>query len=227
MVWCCLTTEETVALSGTLDTFALPDVLRLLASTTKTGRLRVSGNRGSGSLWVSDGEVVASELTTINSLDPSAVDVVFGLLRFDAGSFTFEADAVSPNAGPGMAMDPILSSAEHMLVEWQSIEKVVPSLEVWVALEPELSGPDVMVDAMRWRCIATVGDGAQVGVIAEELQLNEVDACRLVKELIELGLLGTVDAPAPSGAAESTALGSLFVVSAEERHHNEPLKRQR
>ncbi|MEM9466271.1 MAG: DUF4388 domain-containing protein [Actinomycetota bacterium] len=184
-----------MALSGTLDTFALPDVLRLLASTEKSGRLRVSGNRGSGSVWVSDGEVVASELTSINSLDPSAVDVVFGLLRFDAGSFTFEADAVAPNAGPGMAMDPILSSAEHMLVEWKSIEEVVPSLDVWVGLLPELSGPDVMVDAMRWRCIAAVGAGVQVGLVAETLGLNEVDACRLVKELIELGLLSTIDAP--------------------------------
>lgn len=188
-------TEDTVALSGTLDTFALPDVLRLLASTEKSGRLRVSGNRGSGSVWVSAGEVVASELTTINSLDPSAVDVVFGLLRFDAGSFTFESDAVAPNAGPGMAMDPILSSAEHMLVEWQSIEEIVPSLDVWVGLLPELDGPDVMVDAMRWRCIAAVGAGVQVGLIAETLGLNEVDACRLVKELIELGLLTLIDAP--------------------------------
>lgn len=188
-------TEDTVALSGTLDTFALPDVLRLLASTEKSGRLRVSGNRGSGSVWVSNGEVVAAELTSINSLDPSAVDVVFGLLRFNAGSFTFEADAVAPNAGPGMAMDPILSSAEQMLVEWKSIEEVVPSLDVWVGLLPELSGPDVMVDAMRWRCIAAVGAGVQVGLIAETLSLNEVDACRLVKELIELGLLATIDAP--------------------------------
>ena len=171
MVRCSLTTEDTVALSGTLDTFALPDVLRLLASTAKSGRLRVSGDRGSGSLWVTDGEVVASELTTINSLDPSAVEVVFGLLRFEAGSFTFEADAVAPNAGAGMAMDPILTSAEHMLVEWETIEKVVPSLDVWVALQPELSGPDVMVDAMRWRAIATVGTGAQVGLVAENAEL--------------------------------------------------------
>ena len=205
MVKCCLMTEDTVALSGTLDTFALPDVLRLLASTEKSGRLRVSGNRGSGTVWVSQGEVVAAELTSINSLDPSAVDVVFGLLRFNAGSFTFEADAVAPNAGPGMAMDPILTSAEHMLVEWQSIEEVVPSLDVWVGLLPELSGPDVMVDAMRWRCIAAVGAGVQVGLIAETLGLNEVDACRLVKELIELGLLRTIDAPVELAPEETVA----------------------
>jgi hypothetical protein len=190
-----------VALSGTLDTFALPDVLRLLASTQKSGRLRVSGNRGSGSVWVTDGEVVASELTSINSLDPSAVEVVFGLLRFDAGSFTFEADAEASNPGPGMAMDPILSSAEHMLIEWRTIEEVVPSLDVWVGLLPELSGTDVRIDAMRWRAIAAVGSGVQVGLIAETLVLNEVDTCRLVKELIELGLMTILDTPADVSAA--------------------------
>ena len=40
--------EVTVALQGTLETFALPDVLRLLASTNKTGRLRLTGAAGHG-----------------------------------------------------------------------------------------------------------------------------------------------------------------------------------
>jgi len=185
-----------VALSGTLDTFALPDVLRLLASTEKSGRLRVSGPRGSGSVWVDAGDVVATELTMVTALDPTDTEVIFGLLRFEQGSFTFEAGEVSVDATPGAAMEPILTAAESMLTEWRSIEEVVPSLDVWVALRPELSGPDVMVDAPRWRCIAIVGGGAQVGLVAETMHLNEVDSCRLVKDLIELGLLETIDAPA-------------------------------
>ena len=185
-----------MALSGTLDTFALPDVLRLLANTAKTGRLRISGPRGSGSVWVDGGEVVATELTTVNSLEPTDVEVIFGLLRFEAGSFTFENDATAPNADSGSAMEPLLGAAENMLIEWRSIEEVVPSLEVWIALSPELKGPDVMVDAQRWRAIAIVGSGARVAAIAEGLRLNEVDSCRLVKELLELGLIEKTDAPA-------------------------------
>ena len=49
-----------MALQGTLDTFALPDVLRLLASTRKTGRLRITADRGSGSIWLDGGSVVAA-----------------------------------------------------------------------------------------------------------------------------------------------------------------------
>ncbi|MEM8708436.1 MAG: hypothetical protein AAGE98_18365, partial [Actinomycetota bacterium] len=51
------------------------------------------------------------------------------------------------------------------------------------------------VDATRWRVIATVGSGVQVGLIAETLDLNEVAACRLAKEMIELGLLEVIEAP--------------------------------
>ncbi len=196
MVSCSTTTEVTVALSGTLDTFALPDVLRLLGSTKKTGRLRITGDRGSGSVWVDNGQVVATELTALSSLEPTDIEVVFGLLRFSAGSFTFEADANSPNAGSPMSMDPILGAAENMLAEWHSIEEVVPSLDVWVGLSPELNGPDVMIDAARWQCIASIGTGAQVGLVAETLNLNEIDACRVVKELVELGLVHLIDEPA-------------------------------
>ena len=49
-----------MALQGTLDTFSLPDVLRLLATTSKTGRLRIEGDRGQGSVWLDAGGVVAA-----------------------------------------------------------------------------------------------------------------------------------------------------------------------
>src|SRR5579885_1748737 len=117
--------EASVALQGTLDTFALPDVLRLLASTKKTGRLVVRGNRGDGSLWFQDGAVVASAADRIG---PSSADgeVVFELLRFAEGSFTFEADSPAPEPHKPSAVEPLLVDAEHLLAEWAEIEAVVP-----------------------------------------------------------------------------------------------------
>jgi hypothetical protein len=192
-----------VALSGTLDTFALPDVLRLLASTAKTGRLRITGDRGSGSIWVDSGDVVAAELANAVTQEPTNAEVMFGLLRFSAGSFTFEADALAPNATSPSGMDALLGAAENMLVEWRAIEEVIPSLDVWVGLRARLDGPDVMVDQPRWRGIAAVGSGAQVGAVAADLDLNEIDSCRLVKELLELGLVEFIDEPATATAATS------------------------
>lgn len=41
-----------MALQGDLDSFALPDVLRLLSTTTKGGRLAVASRIGSGEVWL-------------------------------------------------------------------------------------------------------------------------------------------------------------------------------
>ena len=80
-----------MALQGTLDTFSLPDVLRLLATTSKTGRLRIEGDRGQGSVWLDAGGVVDAAADRAVEGTPTD-EVVFELLRFDSGSFAFDAD---------------------------------------------------------------------------------------------------------------------------------------
>ncbi len=182
-----------MALSGTLDTFALPDVLRLLASTVKTGRLRVTSSEGSGSVWIDSGSVAHAELVGDPRSATSASEVLFGLLRLAKGSFTFEDDLVAESAGATEPMETVLSKAEAMLEEWRTIELVVPSTDVWVGLRNELDGPDVMVDSARWSGIAAVGSGRQVAEVGQKLDMHEVAVCRLVKELIELGLVEVVE----------------------------------
>lgn len=197
-----------MALSGTLDTVALPDVLRLLASTAKTGRLRISAPGGSGSVWVDDGALVSTELAPTGPLPRTDAEVLFGLLRFHEGSFTFEAGAALADPAPGMAMEPILGEAERLLSEWRSIEMVVPSLDVEVSLRSELDGGEVTIDAERWRCLAAIGGGVAVRDIAATMERNEVDTCRLVKELVELGML-EIRSPHVGTAAFDEIVGEL------------------
>jgi len=162
-----------VALQGTLDTFALPDVLRLLATTHKTGRLRVNGDRGSGSLWVEEGQLAASELIVPGAPDDSLINSLFHLLRFKRGSFIFEAGALAPAGLTPNEIEPMLDEAETMLVEWRSIEAVVPSLDAWLTLRPELTGSMVKIDNDRWRIIAAIGSGRSVGSVGEALAVGE------------------------------------------------------
>ena len=188
---------KTVALQGTLDTFALPDVLRLLATTRKTGRLRVNGDRGSGSLWVEEGQLAASELIVPGATDDSLINTLFHLLRFKRGSFIFESGAMAPAGMVPNEIEPMLDEAETMLVEWRSIEAVVPSVDAWLTLRPELAGSMVKIDNERWRIIAAIGGGRSVGGVGEALGLDELPALRGVKEIVELGLV-SVGTRAPS-----------------------------
>lgn len=212
-----------MALQGTLDTFALPDVLRLLASTKKSGRLRVSGGRGTGSVWVDAGGVVGAEATGAHN-SPTAVEVLFELLRYKDGSFTFEAGSAAPDPTKPADVDPLLIQAEGLLAEWQDIEAVVPSLDAWVSLSAELPRADVVIDADRWRVVVAVGSGTTVSRLGDTLSLSEVPVCRAVKDLVELGL-GAVGAPiagaaalagAPTARAELDALASSLGAGADD-----------
>ncbi len=211
-----------MALQGTLETFALPDVLRLLASTRKTGRLRLTGRQGSGSVWLADGEIVSSEATHAPMAD-GASEVVFELLRFKEGEFVFDADASAPEGGDSSGVEDTLTSAEAMLEEWKTIEAVVPSLAAWVSLAPELPGAEITIDRARWGQVVAVGGGITVGGLGDRLGLGELPASRTVKELLELGLTSLGAAPDGAHALAGSAPDTSFEPPAFEPASFEPV----
>lgn len=185
-----------MALQGTLDTFALPDVLRLLAATKKTGRLRISGARGDGSAWVDGGAVAGVEAAHAPfATDP--IDALFELLRFEEGSFTFEPDAVPDADGERHDVEAMVDGAEALLREWREIESVVPSMGAWVRLRRHLDD-SVTIDPGAWTTLVAVGTGVSVADLAHQLELAELPVARAVRDLVELGVAELApEAPAP------------------------------
>ena len=196
-----------MALQGTLDTFSLPDVLRLLATTSKTGRLRIEGDRGHGSVWLADGDVV--DATAERAMDGTPVDeVVFELLRFEAGSFAFDGDDTATDAKDPEEIEGLLRRANSLLSEWSELENVVPSLEHEVRLANDLSVDEVIIDADRWKSLVAVAAGRTVGELATTLSLTELGVSRAVRDLVDLGV-AEVDPPgtAPVAAPRPQSAG--------------------
>ncbi len=176
-----------MALQGTLETFALPDVLRLLDTTKNSGCLVLTADSLTGSIYLADGAIVGARSTRVPD-HRSVLEVVFDLLRFTEGSFSFDENGQADEPGDPLPVDETLVEAQAMLEEWREIEKVVPSLDHWVTLSVDLPSHEVVVTAARWRTIAAVGGGRSVRGIADSLDLGEVDVSRTVKELVEAGL---------------------------------------
>src|SRR4051794_38609928 len=173
------TSEVSVALQGTLETFALPDVLRLLASTKKTGCYRLDGDRGSGRLWVRDGQVVAGDVAHAPAVTDPA-EVTFELLRFTDGEFQFQGDTPAPRETGPQNVETVLGTADQMLREWGEIEAIVPSLDTWVSLRAELPSDEVTIRADKWVSVVAVGGGCTVGQLGSVLGLGELPVSRIV-----------------------------------------------
>ncbi|MEL7208041.1 MAG: DUF4388 domain-containing protein, partial [Actinomycetota bacterium] len=176
-----------MALQGTIDTFDLTEVIRMLAAGSKTGRLGLSGDRGSGSLWFDDGDIVASE-TDSTDLAADHAAVLFQLLRFSEGSFVFDQDAEPASADEPVEADPLIEESMKRLEEWSEIEAVVPSLDHQVTLRTEMDRSDVVIHRRQWRALAAVGGGRSVGSLGRDLEEDELEVSRTVRDLVELGL---------------------------------------
>lgn len=176
-----------MALQGTLDTFALADVLRLLSATQKTGRLRIGGSRGSGNIWLTGGAVTGLDVADA-PYTTQPVDALFELLRFTEGSFTFDADVAHEAPAEPVDIEELLTDAEALLAEWREIESVVPSMDAWVTLRRTLAIDTVSIDQDRWTTLVAVGAGATVRTISTTLELGELPVSRAVRDLVDLGV---------------------------------------
>ena len=108
----------------------------------------------------------------------------------------------------------IVSKVEGRYVE---LADVVPSIDAWLTLKPELSGSMVKIDNDRWRLIAAIGGGRSVGSVGEALGLDELPTLRGVKEIVELGLVAVSDhAPAEAAPERVSSLAAASPLVTEE-----------
>ena len=202
-----------MSLHGSLETFALPDVLTLLSSTKKSGELRVTGPNLDGRVWVQDGQLVGSAAGRASD----HVDAVFELLRLTDGAFAFEQDQAAPSPQRPTPLEPVLAAAQSRLIEWREIEAVVPSLEAAVRLVPEVPGPEVVMSAEQWRLVVAAAEHRTVDAIGAALGFGQFDACRAVKELVDAGLASVAGRPAPAAVViEETEPEPVAVVEESE-----------
>lgn len=194
-----------MALQGTLETFSVPEVLRLLSSTRKTGLLALDGDRGHGEVWLGDGSIISARSDHEGTGDIDAT--LFDLLRFASGNFLFEADATPDHpVSDDVDVEAALGRAEELLAEWRELETVVPSLLVGVRLARALDADSVTVTAEQWRSLAAIGGGTSAAGLGQRLELGELDTCRRIRDLIDASLVELHDdvdpEPVPERATE-------------------------
>lgn len=181
-------------LQGSLDSFGFEEVAMFLAATQKTGRLDLDGDRGSGSLWFVDGDVVAAVAAGV-AAPAEVADAMFELLRCSSGAFAFIADEAAPAPGPAHEVASLLEQVGLALVEWHELAAIVPADDLRLSLVSEPPVDPVVLDAGQWRLVVALGPGATVADLSPVLG-GELAVLRLVRDLVAAGLVEIGPAPA-------------------------------
>jgi len=228
-------------LEGELSEFALPEVLQLLAYTSKSGRLTLHGDAVVGRVDVVEGELVdassdagrlalarrligtglvegeklasvlaarlsppsdlelAAALTEVDAdrladlLRDQTVDAVFDLLRWQEGSFRFDAGDLSdlPAAARAAArpVEEVLEEARARLEEWPSVEQRTGASDEVVAIRrpEEHRGAEIAPDG--WGMLALVDGRRTVGELATLSGQGEFRTRHTLAGLVDAGVV--------------------------------------
>ena len=176
----------TASLVGALAVFPLNDVLGLLAETGQRGELQVVGPSVDGHLWVDGKEFVGATLDGAKTL----TQAVFEMMLLDQGWFYFTSDQAPPTGQTQrQSVSSVITEVVPQVQEWRDLLTRVP-LDADVRMARTTPGPEVQIRADQWRVLTAVGTaGRSVGSIVDELEDDSVVTVRLLRELVDSGLI--------------------------------------
>lgn len=196
-------------LTGTLDDFTLPEILRVLSAAGKSGRLEVTGSGGDGRVWFKGGDVCYGEsssspqtrgkkLTSRNvlseeQLEEQLEDTVFDLLRWDAGVFVWApgVEAVV-EVGIAISVENLIMEASRRLDEFHVIarEMVSDDSVLMLASSAPVGAVEISITPDEWGTLVLV-DGVRTVADIAELSGCEISvAKRRLHGLVSAGLVG-------------------------------------
>jgi hypothetical protein len=184
-------------LNGSLDSFALPDVLRFVASGGVTGRVEIVRDEVGGELALDQGRFVGARLTEDEA--PSTIDEALdvAVLLFDGSGGTFEVVEEEWVGGPlSLDADELVKAVERRRKEWAAVVEVLGSLEDPLILANDLpDGTDqITIRADQWRLLTFVDGRRSVQDVARDSASSVYATAVALAEMAHAGMIARGDA---------------------------------
>jgi hypothetical protein len=183
-------------LQGTFDVIDFAETLRLVARQQLTGRLQVRFRAYGANLFLEEGQLVGVGQSEHRSpamagdVRSRLEEVCCEMLDAQAGGFEFHAG--KPRANPPAEryrVETVLTRARKRLEEWHQLQESIPSLEMRVHLAANMAAGEVTLDQDRWKILTAVDGRRTLRAIGRILEFSDFDVCRLVKQLLDDGLV--------------------------------------
>jgi hypothetical protein len=177
-------------LRGNLRKLPLLDILKILISARRTGRLDFKNNARVGEIYLQDGNLVHA--VTGAQMGESAI---YSLMGWFEGDFNFVSDAEAPERSVEKKAEILLQEAAKQAEEWEKIKKVIPSTDVVFKLSAAGSANTVSLQPEDWQVLAQVNGAQTVAEIAEAVGRDEFTVAKVLYGLAKGALLEVGEKP--------------------------------
>ncbi len=204
-----------MAFQGSLEELHLPDVIQLVAASSKTGAFLLEKGEQVGRIWLVDGQMVHSSFE-----DLEGNEAVFALATWTKGHFQFLPGEESPKRTITFSNTNLLMEAARRLDEWKVLAKKIPSLDLIPAFHP----PDpkkqgqIQLNTQEWSVLSQINGRASLREIAKAMDVGTFEVAKLLFGLVGMGLVQLHSPVEQSGSlkAPPSAQETASAPSAEE-----------
>jgi hypothetical protein len=174
-------------LRGNLEQLSLLDILKMLSSGNRTGRLDIHQGAKRGEIYLLHGNLVHA--VTGTQIGEAGVYTLMGWLE---GDFSFTPDVEPPEESINLTTEQMLLEASRKAEQWEDIKEVISSTEAVFNISPSGSTDTVSLKPIEWQVLAQINGQRSVIDIAEILELHEFEVARIIYSLTTAGLLHEV-----------------------------------
>jgi hypothetical protein len=180
-----------MSLIGSLDEFKIADVLRLFASSRKTGLLTVAARGGQQALiHFQRGAILHASAGRLHG-----EDAVLDLFGWKEGQLTFVPDdrAVTPNVA--RSLEALVDEGLRVGDRLHRMRAMVPTDHAVFQLGPGPSNPETRyaVGALEWKVLRLLDGVRDITEVVAESDLPREEVVNVVFEMAEAGYLERVD----------------------------------
>lgn len=191
-------------LNGSLESFALSEVLRFVAASGATGRVEIEREEVSGELSLDQGRFVAARLADEDApaTEDEALDVAVLLFDGSAGTFTVVDEEWA--GGPlSLDADELVRAVDRRRQQWAEVVQVLGSLDDPLSLVADLpeGAQEVTITAQQWGLLTLIDGVRSAQDIARDARQSVYGAALALAGLAEMGMVSRSDVAGSSGTS--------------------------
>ena len=175
-------------LRGNLAQLSLLDILTMLSSGYRSGRLDIHQGAKTGEIYLERGSLVHA--VTGSQIGESGLMTLLGWLE---GDFSFTPDVEVPEQSISTKTEQLLLEAARQAEQWEDIKEVLSSTEAVFNISPSGSTDTVSLKPIEWQVLAQINGERSIIDIAEILDLHEFEVAKIVFSLTTAGLMHEVE----------------------------------
>lgn len=175
-------------LRGNLTQLPLLDILKMLSSGKRTGRLDIRQGSKTGEIYLQDGNLIHA--VTGPKIGEKGLYTLLGWLE---GEFSFSPNIDAPEKSISLSTEQMLLEGARQAEQWEDIKEIISSTEAIFDISPSGSTNTVSLKPIEWQVLTQVNGQRSIIDIAAILELHEFEVAKIVFSLTTAGLLHEVD----------------------------------